>query len=879
MKKLTSIILSLVLLLSVFAPCSVFAEDFKPLTNIGEIEVDEKAGYTVEFVCEGKEYSIDYTEMNEEDLEFVLDVFSDNNLVLCENQDDYVPKGGSFDPISKDDNVNYYFQFDEKNVRVTAAYPNEEGIYKGLFEYKDEKIYDELIEYLYALVKEEEPTYEPTEKPTEKVDARKNLVNVTDFEVVYSAEFYIEDFDDYFEWGVCSYKREGEKKSVTAFYFKYAETDENEYLFISHEIDDDTNTVVFDLTNKEGRQITLEKDAGVEFDQSVNYNYDYKIQVNVAENMKAESVVVSYKHKSANKFTDAIIDMKDYEESGKLPKELFDRENNIEILDKTVEKTQEVKKETEFDVNEWVEDIVDDMTEKSYITVGATSKRYYFGHEFKLNKKNLDEQKAVTEKFLKKIFAVSGMNVYDDEHDCREESYDHVFRCSVYVSDAAFDNYDIVIQDEHMKFLGECYYVKNTSEILEYVVGLWGKDFTVFDCASRREQKEPDDYTGKMDFENSQFVRDNGTTKDFKYREKIEFDIKLDKSFEETVFEEYAKIGEEVHCTIQNLWSGSMFFVLTIDGSKGEGQYWANVRSSSLVGGFSGSETGRVLRFLTVNKVDDGVMKIYDRMPMEQYATIEVQGSLKNNDVAGVSIQWKPCQSSSNNAVANINPSNSLEGYNIDYEYYGTEEELKDGRNLYTLFGIEEKDIEIQKDVARFKGFEEKADALNEMGLFKGTDKGYELEKILTREEAAVLLVRLAGGEEELSDKIYEERFVDVPLDKWSFNYVMFCYENGITKGTGEKTFSPHDQITAEQFITLILRLMGYTDTNPDTAIKKAVDIGIIDEFDAKRYESSSIFTRGDAVYIMYNCLGAKATGGEVFGNILGIISRKNAVA
>ena len=250
---------------------------------------------------------------------------------------------------------------------------------------------------------------------------------------------------------------------------------------------------------------------------------------------------------------------------------------------------------------------------------------------------------------------------------------------------------------------------------------------------------------------------------------------------------------------------------------------------------------------------------------MEQYATIEVQGSLENNNVAGVSIQWKPYQLSSNNAVANINPSNGAEGYNIEYEYYGTEEELNNGRNMYTLFGIEEKDIEIQKDVAEFKSFEEKANALNEMGLFKGTDKGYELEKVLTREEAAVLLVRLAGREEGLTDKNYEEIFLDIPKDKWSFAYVMYCYENSITKGTGETTFSPNDQISAEQFMTLVLRLLGYTDINPDTALEKAVNLGIIDEYDAKRYINTSVFTRGDAVYIMYNCLKAETAEGVIF--------------
>ena len=39
------------------------------------------------------------------------------------------------------------------------------------------------------------------------------------------------------------------------------------------------------------------------------------------------------------------------------------------------------------------------------------------------------------------------------------------------------------------------------------------------------------------------------------------------------------------------------------------------------------------------------------------------------------------------------------------------------------------------------------ADALNQMGLFKGTTSGYELDRAPTRGEAAAMLVRLLGKE------------------------------------------------------------------------------------------------------------------------------------
>ena len=41
------------------------------------------------------------------------------------------------------------------------------------------------------------------------------------------------------------------------------------------------------------------------------------------------------------------------------------------------------------------------------------------------------------------------------------------------------------------------------------------------------------------------------------------------------------------------------------------------------------------------------------------------------------------------------------------------------------------------------------AEALKELDLFRGTDKGFELEKPMTRAEAAAMLVRFLGAEEE----------------------------------------------------------------------------------------------------------------------------------
>lgn len=156
------------------------------------------------------------------------------------------------------------------------------------------------------------------------------------------------------------------------------------------------------------------------------------------------------------------------------------------------------------------------------------------------------------------------------------------------------------------------------------------------------------------------------------------------------------------------------------------------------------------------------------------------------------------------------------------------------------------------------------ADKLNELGLFNGTDKGYELENSLTREQAAVMLVRLLGAEEEAKEDNYSEKFTDVPKDRWSFPYVMYCYENDITNGTGKNKFSPETEISPEQFAALVLRTLGY-EAAPETSLDSAVSKMLFSAKKATELAKSDKLLRGDMVYIIYRALGTKTADGEIF--------------
>lgn len=117
------------------------------------------------------------------------------------------------------------------------------------------------------------------------------------------------------------------------------------------------------------------------------------------------------------------------------------------------------------------------------------------------------------------------------------------------------------------------------------------------------------------------------------------------------------------------------------------------------------------------------------------------------------------------------------------------------------------------------------ADQLKDLGLFRGTNAGYELDRAPTRAEAATMLVRLLGKEDEAKTLDYDAPFTD--LADWQKPYVQYLYENGLTRGVTATTFDPNSTCSAQMYTTFLLRSLGYSDKgSADFAYADAVDFG-----------------------------------------------------
>ncbi len=158
------------------------------------------------------------------------------------------------------------------------------------------------------------------------------------------------------------------------------------------------------------------------------------------------------------------------------------------------------------------------------------------------------------------------------------------------------------------------------------------------------------------------------------------------------------------------------------------------------------------------------------------------------------------------------------------------------------------------------------ADALNKLGLFNGVGTksdgtpDYALTTQVDRQTATVMLVRVMGKESAAAGASC--KFSDV--SSWAQPCVGWAASNGYVNGYNSSSFGGKDNMTAQQFLTLCLRALGYKDSGSSanftyaTACTYAKTVGISD---GSYTNSTKSFTRGDIAIVCYKTLYTKMNG------------------
>ena len=158
------------------------------------------------------------------------------------------------------------------------------------------------------------------------------------------------------------------------------------------------------------------------------------------------------------------------------------------------------------------------------------------------------------------------------------------------------------------------------------------------------------------------------------------------------------------------------------------------------------------------------------------------------------------------------------------------------------------------------------AEKLYELGILSGVGTKEDgtpdlaLDLPVTRVQALVVLVKLLGQEDEAQNGTWTHPFTDVP--SWADFYVGYAYAEKLTSGTSGTTFGSDDPTTATQYLSFLLKALGYS-SDTDFIWDKAVEL--TDSIGATRgeYKGDEPIDRGILALTSYNALQCKLKDSE----------------
>ena len=164
--------------------------------------------------------------------------------------------------------------------------------------------------------------------------------------------------------------------------------------------------------------------------------------------------------------------------------------------------------------------------------------------------------------------------------------------------------------------------------------------------------------------------------------------------------------------------------------------------------------------------------------------------------------------------------------------------------------------------------YEEDAELLSELGIFRGSNLGFELERVPTRQEALIMLIRLLGEEEEALAYTGKSPFTDLTGWLEGRNYIHYGSAMGYTNGIDAVTFNQYGAASRHVYLTYVLRALGYDDKAGDfvwntTSDDLAVEIGLLTSRQLTDMKESG-FYRDHVVLISKNALTAELKDGSM---------------
>lgn len=160
------------------------------------------------------------------------------------------------------------------------------------------------------------------------------------------------------------------------------------------------------------------------------------------------------------------------------------------------------------------------------------------------------------------------------------------------------------------------------------------------------------------------------------------------------------------------------------------------------------------------------------------------------------------------------------------------------------------------------------AQELNKLGLLEGIGQNpdlttnYDLDREPTRAEAVVMIIALSGSRDSALQSNYPHTFKDAG---WADSYIGYAKYMGISDGLSSDQFGTNNLITQHEFLTMLLKSMGYSVKDWQNPYPEAEVAGLYTSGD-------SWFNRGHMALICRSALDANLSSGQTLMTYLSSI-------
>lgn len=166
----------------------------------------------------------------------------------------------------------------------------------------------------------------------------------------------------------------------------------------------------------------------------------------------------------------------------------------------------------------------------------------------------------------------------------------------------------------------------------------------------------------------------------------------------------------------------------------------------------------------------------------------------------------------------------------------------------------EEKNMLSREEIPLYNG-----GGLDRIGILKGTEKGFELEREVTRAEALTFIMRALAMDEEGAKA---SPFTDVK-GHWAEKTVDLFYEKGFVNGISETLYAPDRTVTGQEFTKILLSAMGYPGISLENALEKGDEYDVLsNNFTKSVVKQNFTLLRSDVLRIIHSALSAKCADG-----------------